>query len=516
MQQPISIYLLPSYTRLDISNSETIEINMGGLRLLSLEDRTVSYSNSVKLPRTANNEQALGFVGVVPKTYRTLSFDIIIYQSLFNRKATLKIKSFDLKNYSCEIIYGSVYAKLKETKAFDFRQSQFPFLPLIEGRIEKSVVPTIANINRYGHILTHSKIQVTPVGITPVVHNDDFFYASTNMMILPTNQVDADDVSIDPKGLCILISDYLNIIAAHIGKDIDASLITDASFEDTALFCPFQKRTISDLPIDDPDFETQYLYRSYTAPQVDKSTITAADVLKTLSQIFFFDILETETALIFQPVAPKLQSDGILIETLKSKGITYTTDLSGKNHIVYKIIDTDLVGKLYGSDTIISNGSGEKTLMEVGCTIPQYIPQAAPNEDVIAADLYNERCVDAVVIGKVTDEVHMVFFTYGEIPNISGIQPWNVSAPTEPATTYPNASRFDTLSMSGYYSDSIGSTIANPVVIDADGYLSPLQSDSITDGRVIRSVALGGKFFVEDMKYNLTTGKAVLKLIKIK
>ena len=52
-------------------------------------------------------------------------------------------------------------------------------------------------------------------------------------------------------------------------------------------------------------------------------------------------------------------------------------------------------------------------------------------------------------------------------------------------------------------------------VISAEGYIGSLQIESIMSGRVIRSVALGGTYFVETLNYNINTGKSVCTLIKL-
>jgi hypothetical protein len=69
--------------------------------------------------------------------------------------------------------------------------------------------------------------------------------------------------------------------------------------------------------------------------------------------------------------------------------------------------------------------------------------------------------------------------------------------------------------MSGYYSTVLNPIFANPVILSATGYIDPLTSDTIMNDRVIKSVKLGGRYWVDDMKYNLTNGNSVLKLIKL-
>ena len=56
---------------------------------------------------------------------------------------------------------------------------------------------------------------------------------------------------------------------------------------------------------------------------------------------------------------------------------------------------------------------------------------------------------------------------------------------------------------------------ADTFTITAEGYINSLQIESIMSCRVIRSVALGGTYFVETLNYNINTGKSVMTLIKL-
>ena len=61
MLYPINIYVFQNGNKLDVSQEETIEINMGGISLLNLQQRTYTHTNSFSLPRTPNNEAELGY-----------------------------------------------------------------------------------------------------------------------------------------------------------------------------------------------------------------------------------------------------------------------------------------------------------------------------------------------------------------------------------------------------------------------------------------------------------------------
>ena len=52
-------------------------------------------------------------------------------------------------------------------------------------------------------------------------------------------------------------------------------------------------------------------------------------------------------------------------------------------------------------------------------------------------------------------------------------------------------------------------------VIKAKGYINSLDVENIMQKRIIRSVGLGGIYFVETLNYNINTGNSVLTLIKL-
>ena len=86
MQQAIDIRRASDGRRFDVYPNETIEVNMGGISLLKLADRTVSYTNSFKLPRTPNNEQIFEFASQPTRNNRP-SIEVVITKGLFQKTA---------------------------------------------------------------------------------------------------------------------------------------------------------------------------------------------------------------------------------------------------------------------------------------------------------------------------------------------------------------------------------------------------------------------------------------------
>ena len=102
-----------SGTRLDVYPTATIEVNMGGISLLNLQDRTATYTNSFKLPRTPTNESVFEFASQPTRNNRPV-IDVIITKGLVQRLAVLKVIEFE-KDYKCSVSYTDILIQLNET-----------------------------------------------------------------------------------------------------------------------------------------------------------------------------------------------------------------------------------------------------------------------------------------------------------------------------------------------------------------------------------------------------------------
>ena len=61
----------------------------------------------------------------------------------------------------------------------------------------------------------------------------------------------------------------------------------------------------------------------------------------------------------------------------------------------------------------------------------------------------------------------------------------------------------------------MSTVFAETSVVTAKGYIGSLDIENIMQKRIIRSVGLGGIYFVETLNYNINTGNSVLTLIKL-
>lgn len=69
--------------------------------------------------------------------------------------------------------------------------------------------------------------------------------------------------------------------------------------------------------------------------------------------------------------------------------------------------------------------------------------------------------------------------------------------------------------MSGYYSGILNDILTTPIIFDVETILTPYDAYYLLNNRILTSMQLGGKYFVEEMQYNLTKGTTKLKLIKL-
>ena len=90
MLYPINIYVFQNGNKLDVSQEETIEINMGGISLLNLQQRTYTHTNSFSLPRTPNNEAELGYIGL-KQVYATPRVEVIIQRGSINLRGFITV-----------------------------------------------------------------------------------------------------------------------------------------------------------------------------------------------------------------------------------------------------------------------------------------------------------------------------------------------------------------------------------------------------------------------------------------
>lgn len=459
MSQPISIRTTAGI-RLDVYATETIEVNMGGVSLLSLDARTQTYTNTFKLPRTPVNEQAFQYASQPTRNNKPI-LDVVISKGLFSSSAKLTVESFD-KDYSCTIKYTGVLDTLSAVTY----ESIYHNRTILSGSTDQDLVRSLSNITLGDGFGTYK-----------------FAFLHTNGSAIPI----ATNLT---KSLFVPLSDLLQKIATANSITIDGTLFSDADFS-KSYYCLTNGYIVRTGTVGN------YTYTS----NVTDSGLLATEIIKEVAMLFFCDVVFSSAGITLNKIV--LTATAIPIE-----GATFSkamrSGLSESNFVVYDLCKS-IADKHYGSDMITSDGIGSKDLVKLNTYIP-----AADSVWNPSGGIYGLR-----ILGTDADATNKIIIGFAEV------------FPTDTSILY-NGVYYDNVygvdddvfvyipfSISGYYSTTLDPILTSSVILDAETWLSPTDANLIMTSRIISSVQMGGKYWVDEMKYNLTTGKAVLKLIKI-
>ncbi len=128
MLYPINIYVFQNGNKLDVSQEETIEINMGGISLLNLQQRTYTHTNSFSLPRTPNNEKELGYIGL-KQVYDTPRVEVIIQRGSINLRGFITVLNTTEKTIEVSFAYddGGGFADLKNMNFYTMVYNDYAY-----------------------------------------------------------------------------------------------------------------------------------------------------------------------------------------------------------------------------------------------------------------------------------------------------------------------------------------------------------------------------------------------------
>lgn len=448
MSQPINITTL-SGVRLDVNPSATIEVNMGGISLLNLQDRTATYTNSFSLPRTPTNEAVFEFASQ-PTRNNKPSINVWISKGLFQRSAVLKVLKFD-NDYKCSISYD-------DTNVFQ-NISNYNFYDL---QVEDEIVSYVPAPYSDKDILTEIyKFRTNFAPFAVVVYNHRVTDGTPN------------DNSTAYSAL-----GFLSKLEDIFGVSIVGDVLSDTYFQKSFIFNKFIGIEYEGI--------TNTIY-SRSIPRT-KDIITCGEILKTLSNIFFFDIKISNNTITLNRI--NINETPILLEGFKyNKQIQSPYNLN--NRIVYNVDSRE--DKLFGSDNIVSAGANDKEILKINSFIPVYYDTTYFGYDTSDKDALSKL----IIMGS-----------NGYTSNTVKSKDTSYTSAIQSHVAYP-------LDMNGYYSNILNPIFANPVILEADKWLDPFTANQIMESRIINSVQLGGRYWVDTMAYNLTTGQSKMTLIKI-
>ena len=204
-----------------------------------------------------------------------------------------------------------------------------------------------------------------------------------------------------------------------------------------------------------------------------------------LANGIYFTADEQKKEVTFQKIETILASAPIDIETLTLQAKQHYTGHGRNNTIKYSVGDG--ISSFTKYATFAADGATSKEVLQLEILIPSKVAGVHNLADVADLVIASREGAKSDVLYYTDEGIGQLFFN------------------TEYLTTPDLAPVYAFLKP----------VFADTFTITAKGYIGSLQIESIMQNRVIRSVALGGIYFVDALNYNINTGNSVLTLIKL-
>ena len=203
-----------------------------------------------------------------------------------------------------------------------------------------------------------------------------------------------------------------------------------------------------------------------------------------LANGIYFTADEQKKEVMFQKIETVLASTPVNIETLTLQEKQHYTGHGRNNTIKYSVGDG--ISSFMKYATFTADGATSKEVLQLEILIPSKV-----------AGVHNLTDVTDLVIASREGAKSNVYYHY-----------------EGGGASFFNTEYLITPDLAPVYA-FLQPVFADTFTITAKGYIGSLQIESIMSGRVIRSVALGGIYFVDALNYNINTGKTVATLIKL-
>lgn len=452
MRQGIEIYK-GGTIRLDTYPSETVEMNMGGFQMLSIESRTVNYTNTFRLPRTPVNMQALGMYAIAG-VYKPASSAVLIRSVVFEKWALMSIVGTDLGgdievslNYDPENLIGA----LQNALYYD--------LPWVESKGTLNLL-TLFDAGADAQALCEAFT-------APTTNRTGFFMPHDNTIIPPITGTFSDKI-----GGFVTVESFFAALQIELGctvsSGVDFSTMAISNRHIRFYFDP-TNYTIDGL------FYKYRLRSTFTVSGTNESP-SCADILRALCAIRGADFSITGRTINISPIAVPAASSATITPISWSKQAV--SGYAAENYIQYRD-----AGKT-NSRRFLSDGVGEDVVLEINAIAPlrSTAGMLVPNTDDILI-VRMDAWLGEVQYGAVSDPV-----------DVNAYEP----------VTWPLASEY-----------SILSAVYRPVIIECETIITPLQAEAIRLSRRIKSIELQGDYWVDAMAYDYLSGRAILTLIKV-
>ena len=486
MSQPIKI-THRNGTEFDTSPNVNIELNMGGVSLLNLSEKTVSYTNSFTLPRTPHNDRLFGYSGFKDSKNRP-KIKIFIQKGLFFKGALMTVKSVTDSGYSCSISYdeSDIITSLSNSSPYELYASQY-FPPFYDGGayIYNLTTDGLSLDEAFEQVIYGAAQKLAIVDDLPEAGARPFFTIFTNKAIICNEgQVGGTNYT-DNGNVFSGVWHLLHCICKFWGLKLTGSVIDDPLFQRLMIRQPKVKYYV-------------YGVNCYAAPDTDANTAvktTNKDVLNAILKMFFAEFSIENGEFRIDKLSDRFARS---YEGVRIEGFTFEKDMtsgysSNKNYITYKAKDE--ADKYHASDYFEGEGrTGVTDVVTINSIIPDtdsvgYVttPEAIANDLMIAID-------DA------------------SVGTLQGQLSWNYGVSLSNIATIKKAAILD---IAPVYSSFMSDIFKDPIILDVTGYMDILTMDEVMKKRVIYSVGLGGQFWVETLAYSLVSGNCKMKLIKI-
>ena len=198
----------------------------------------------------------------------------------------------------------------------------------------------------------------------------------------------------------------------------------------------------------------------------------------------YFTVDEATKIVYFNSITALLENTPIPIETLKFTEKQMYTGHGLKNNINYAVGDGIL--STTKNAVFYADGTSTKEVLELEFLIPSKVGNNYSLYDV--TELVSASREGAkTMIQYFEPKAGYLYFT----------TEWLTVPDLAPAYAF------------------MSNVFAETSVVTAEGYIGSLDIENIMQKRIIRSVGLGGIYFVETLNYNINTGNSVLTLIKL-
>lgn len=465
MSSAINITTL-SGVRLDLFPDATLEDNMAGISLLNLSTRYQAYSEDYEMPKTPVNDAELGYASQSTRS-NIPEVDVYVTTGQLQRKGVLRAVSFS-DRYKCSISYSDISTlDLLKTTALS---SIYDFV--YNGQAEIPFVTEFAGDGLDGWYALSFGVNANN--------------ALDNKVPDILNQT-CNNIGIKLSALFTKIETELSVVFA-------GDLITDAVFLASVLQLPGAWLDVVDTGGGALNITMEG----------NESEIMLSDILKEICLLFRCTISIENTTITINKFA--MPTTSINIEGWQSEK-QISPQFGAVNRINYTLSEQYTNLNEFG-DFFDSNGEDNRVLVQM----KSYLPYSMIIR--IVGNAY-----DAGVSG--TPIEYLRYFYLKDDKKIGstisiGTRIQTNNGPVKFINIIENIPRylFQAIDITDTYSDIFAGMMTAPIILQAEKYITTVEASAIQTNRLITSVQLGGTYWVDEMRYNRTTGKAIVKLIK--